>query len=116
MKIDTPATTGTTGGDPDVAAFMAARGWLGPGERVERAARAGEGNMNRVLRVTTTARSLILKQARPWVENMTTIVNRSATSVIGLMAGTNRPSYHARPRALTSTSRVIAPAIAGTPR
>jgi len=30
--------------------------------------RAGEGNMNCTVRVTTTARSVIVKQSRPWVE------------------------------------------------
>ncbi|MGI9474242.1 MAG: phosphotransferase [Rubripirellula sp.] len=40
----------------------------GEGERVVRVERAGEGNMNSVLRVTTTNRSVILKQSRPWVE------------------------------------------------
>jgi len=39
-----------------------------PGERVERVGRAGQGNMNLTLRVTTDRRSLILKQSRPWVE------------------------------------------------
>ncbi len=47
---------------------------------------------------------------------MTTIVNSSATSVIGLMRGINFFSYHARPRALTRISRVSIPAINGTPR
>lgn len=43
-------------------------GWLAAGEPVAGAARAGEGNMNCTVRVTTPARTLILKQARPWVE------------------------------------------------
>lgn len=55
--------------DPDgVVAYLHARGWLRAGEGVRRVARAGEGNMNLVLRIETSARSLILKQARPWVE------------------------------------------------
>ncbi len=37
-------------------------------EVVLRADSAGAGNMNCTLRVTTSARSLIVKQARPWVE------------------------------------------------
>ncbi len=37
-------------------------------EVVLRADPAGAGNMNCTLRVTTSARSLIVKQARPWVE------------------------------------------------
>lgn len=37
-------------------------------ERVTHVDRAGEGNMNSVLRVQTNRRSVILKQSRPWVE------------------------------------------------
>ncbi|MBW2231072.1 MAG: phosphotransferase [Deltaproteobacteria bacterium] len=43
-------------------------GWLKPGERVRSAECAGEGNMNLTLRVITSERSFVLKQARPWVE------------------------------------------------
>jgi 5-methylthioribose kinase len=38
------------------------------GEVVMGAERAGEGNMNMVVRVITTRRHIILKQSRPWVE------------------------------------------------
>lgn len=41
---------------------------LGASEPVDRVDRAGEGNMNLTLRVTIGARTLILKQSRPWVE------------------------------------------------
>ncbi|MBL9170281.1 MAG: phosphotransferase [Verrucomicrobiales bacterium] len=41
---------------------------LSPGQKVRSAARAGDGNMNCTLRVETTDSSLIVKQARPWVE------------------------------------------------
>ncbi|MBI1321017.1 MAG: phosphotransferase [Candidatus Hydrogenedens sp.] len=51
-----------------VQTLMQAEGWLDPGEQVESCARAGEGNMNLTLRVVTNRRSVILKQARPWVE------------------------------------------------
>lgn len=37
-------------------------------ESIMDVAKAGEGNMNLVLRVTTDQRSVIVKQARPWVE------------------------------------------------
>jgi len=43
-------------------------GWIDGAERVHDVARAGEGNMNLVVRVRTSERSLILKQSRPWVE------------------------------------------------
>ena len=38
------------------------------GETLEDVQRAGDGNMNSVLRVTTSHRRVILKQSRPWVE------------------------------------------------
>jgi len=38
------------------------------GETITKVSKAGEGNMNLVLRVETTRQSLIVKQARPWVE------------------------------------------------
>lgn len=51
-----------------VERFLSARGWLQPGERVVDSRPAGAGNMNLTLRVQTSTRSVILKQARPWVE------------------------------------------------
>ncbi|HVP28510.1 MAG TPA: phosphotransferase [Myxococcota bacterium] len=53
---------------PAVEAWLRARGWLAPNESFVRSERAGEGNMNLVLRIHTTRRSLVVKQARPWVE------------------------------------------------
>ncbi len=41
---------------------------LDSGEAIESMQRAGEGNMNLVIRVVTPRRSMILKQSRPWVE------------------------------------------------
>ena len=56
-------------GDPEgVRAFLAARGWLHGSETVLGCGRAGEGNMNLTLRVRTDRRTVVLKQARPWVE------------------------------------------------
>ena len=51
-----------------IAAGLASMAWVRPGEVVETVERAGAGNMNCVLRVTTSQRSFILKQSRPWVE------------------------------------------------
>lgn len=48
--------------------FLQTRGWLQPEESIQTAERAGESNMNCVLRVRTDKRSFILKQSRPWVE------------------------------------------------
>jgi len=48
-------------------------GLLASGERIEHVARAGEGNMNLTVRVTTSVRTLIVKQSRPWVEKYPSI-------------------------------------------
>jgi 5-methylthioribose kinase len=53
---------------PGLTRYLTARGLLGPEEAVLHAARAGEGNMNQTVRVTTGRGSLIVKQSRPWVE------------------------------------------------
>ncbi len=53
---------------PKIAGLLASNAWLLPDEVVEGAERAGEGNMNCVVRVMTSRRSFILKQSRPWVE------------------------------------------------
>lgn len=44
------------------------RRWVNSHETVQQARKAGEGNMNYTLRVITSQRTFILKQARPWVE------------------------------------------------
>jgi 5-methylthioribose kinase len=51
-----------------VRRFLRQRGWLSPGETLLACERTGEGNMNLTLRARTDRRSLIVKQARPWVE------------------------------------------------
>lgn len=53
---------------PKIVGHLESNAWLQPGENVEQSGRAGEGNMNCVVRVTTSRRSFILKQSRPWVE------------------------------------------------
>ena len=74
MNLDHPSTQAypgkffLTSEVPSVTAFLGGRGWLVPGERVETLDRAGEGNMNCVMRVRTSERTFILKQSRPWVE------------------------------------------------
>lgn len=52
----------------DLELYLHQAGVLSAGESVLTAMRAGEGNMNCTLRVTTNTRSFIVKQARPWVE------------------------------------------------
>lgn len=51
-----------------LSSYLFKRGWLGQSETLRGAGKAGEGNMNYTLRVSTFERSFILKQARPWVE------------------------------------------------
>jgi 5-methylthioribose kinase len=46
--------------------FLDQQGWTHSGETVETAERAGEGNMNRTIRVRTNLRSVILKQSYPY--------------------------------------------------
>jgi len=48
--------------------YMQERGWLENEEALRSVSKAGDGNMNFTLRVRSSMRSLILKQARPWVE------------------------------------------------
>jgi 5-methylthioribose kinase len=51
-----------------IEAYLRSIAWLSPSEEILSAGKAGEGNMNCTLRIRTTERSFILKQARPWVE------------------------------------------------
>lgn len=48
--------------------FLVKRGWLEINEHIFKVTKAGEGNMNVVLRVVTNFRSFILKQSRPFVQ------------------------------------------------
>ncbi|NAS12799.1 phosphotransferase [Poritiphilus flavus] len=52
----------------DLQKLLNAKGWLGSGEEIQSIAKAGEGNMNVVLRIQTNLRSFILKQSRPYVQ------------------------------------------------
>lgn len=51
-----------------VEALLRSRGWLAADETLVDVAPAGAGNMNLTLRVATSRRKLVVKQARPWVE------------------------------------------------
>ncbi len=53
---------------PELSRYLRSKGWLAEDEVVKTAAKAGEGNMNYTVRVVTPRRSIIVKQARPWVE------------------------------------------------
>lgn len=50
-----------------IEAHLRHLGWIGENETITELAPAGEGNMNRTLRARLPARSLILKQALPYV-------------------------------------------------
>ena len=66
---------------PGLQAYLVERGLAQAGEGVA-AELAGEGNMNCVVRVRFADRSLVLKQARPWVEKYPSIaapVERAAS-------------------------------------
>ena len=87
-----------------IEAFLTARKWLEPGERVERAAIAGEGNMNRTVRVSTDRRSVVLKQSRPYCVKFPDIpapIERLAVEVDFYTRASASPTLAARmPRVL----------------
>ncbi|MEM6770439.1 MAG: hypothetical protein AAF597_07655, partial [Bacteroidota bacterium] len=47
--------------------YLSEQGLLEAEEAVTEVASAGEGNMNVTLKVTTSQRTIVLKQSRPWV-------------------------------------------------
>lgn len=52
----------------DFQNFLLLKGWLFDNEEITTVEKAGDGNMNVVLRVETNRRSFILKQSRPYVQ------------------------------------------------
>lgn len=48
--------------------YLSNKGWLKEKEHITKISKAGEGNMNVVLRVATTNHSIIIKQSRPFVQ------------------------------------------------
>ena len=64
-----PSTYFLDPGDlPSLADYLTAGGRLAPNETLLGAGKAGEGNMNCVVRVRTSGGTFILKQSRPWLE------------------------------------------------
>ncbi|HUU35199.1 MAG TPA: phosphotransferase [Vicinamibacterales bacterium] len=60
--------------DPDqLTTYLRQRGWMAPGEAIQALSPAGDGNMNCTIRVVTSARRLVVKQGRPWVERYPSI-------------------------------------------
>ena len=88
--------------------------FIGPTQSLHSAQKAGEGNMNLTLRLTTAESSLILKQARPWVEKYPHIEAPADRSLVEIafyeIAAKRRALRDAMPRLLGSdpASRVIA--------
>jgi len=56
-----------------ITSWLEVHNLLAPDEKLHRATKAGEGNMNYTLRIHTNLRSFILKQARPYVEKYPSI-------------------------------------------
>jgi 5-methylthioribose kinase len=56
-----------------IESYCRAHGFLKADEVLLSVSKAGEGNMNLTLRLSTEGRSIILKQARPWVEKYPSI-------------------------------------------
>lgn len=48
--------------------YIVSQGWSTRAEHISKISKAGEGNMNVVLRIATNQRSFILKQSRPFVQ------------------------------------------------
>jgi 5-methylthioribose kinase len=68
-RRERPAGLILSASDPTgLAAWLRSAGVLGAEEVITRLTAAGAGNMNCTLRVSTSRRSIIVKQARPWVE------------------------------------------------
>ena len=48
--------------------YLNSKNWIKKEERITKITKAGEGNMNVVLRIITNIRSIIIKQSRPFVQ------------------------------------------------
>ena len=86
--------------------YLRRRGVIRAGEELRSVGKAGEGNMNLTLRVVTSERSVVLKQARPWVEKYPQIaapVDRALVEIAFYEAiGTLPEVRRAMPRLLDS--------------
>ena len=66
----------------ELAQYLKAKNWLADDENVVALAKPGEGNMNYTLRVTTNRRTLIVKQARAYVEKYPQIAAPANRAVV----------------------------------
>lgn len=91
---------------PALEAYAKSKGWLSPEESLASVERAGEGNMNLTLRLRTHERTLIVKQARPWVEKYPQIeapAERGQVEALFYEVIATRPALRSRmPRLLGS--------------
>lgn len=82
--------------------------FLTPTETLVSATKAGEGNMNLTLRLTTDTRTLILKQARPWVEKYPQIPAPDSRALVEIafyeITAKRRTLRDAMPKLLASDS------------
>ncbi|SMD44589.1 5-methylthioribose kinase [Aquiflexum balticum DSM 16537] len=54
--------------DAEQESYFRSKGWLSSEEEIQSYEKAGEGNMNVVIRLSTSKKNLILKQSRPYVQ------------------------------------------------
>ncbi len=98
---------------PGLQDYAVSSGFLEADEPLLAAGQAGEGNMNLTLRLETPRRTIVLKQARPWVEKYPDIAapaDRALVETAFYQSIQNRPAIRdAMPRLLGSDpdSRVI---------
>ncbi len=62
--------------------YLVRRGWIDESESIMTLEKPGEGNMNYILRISTPIRTLIVKQARGYVEKYPTIVAPAERAII----------------------------------
>lgn len=67
---------------PSLENYLKVQGWISPNESVISATKAGDGNMNYTLRIRTERRTMIVKQARPYVEKYPSIAAPVERAVI----------------------------------
>jgi 5-methylthioribose kinase len=90
-----------------IANYLRALDWIGD-DRVVTAERIGDGNMNLTVRVRLERRSVVLKQARPWVEKYPAIpapFGRASVEAAFYQAVTADPLVSGRMPALLGVDR-----------
>lgn len=91
-----------------IKTYLATVGWIRSPDEVTAITKAGEGNMNLVLRITTKTSSFIIKQSRPWVEKYPQIAapeHRLLVEVSFYEAAQSLPEVAAKMPALLNVDR-----------